>query len=145
MLAPYRNKRTVELLWHGIWTYVLRHQLDVMIGCASLDGTDPDALALPLSYMHHFARAPQNWRARAVPERHVEMNRMPKAAIDPRAALRALPPLVKGYLRLGAYIGEGAVIDHQFGTTDVLIVLPVSAIRSRYIAHFGADADRHAA
>jgi L-ornithine Nalpha-acyltransferase len=145
VLAPYRNKRTVELLWHGIWTYVLRHQLDVMIGCASLDGTDPDALALPLSYMHHFARAPQTWRARAVPERHVETNRMPKAAIDPRAALRALPPLVKGYLRLGAYIGEGAVIDHQFGTTDVLIVLPVSAIRSRYIAHFGADADRHAA
>ena len=59
--------------------------------------------------------------------------------------MRALPPLIKGYLRLGAYIGDGAVIDHQFGTTDVLIVLPVSAINSRYIAHFGADADRHAA
>ncbi len=73
------------------------------------------------------------------------MNRMAKEAIDPKAALRELPPLIKGYLRLGAFIGDGAVIDHQFGTTDVLIILPVSAIRARYIEHFGADATRHAA
>ena len=64
---------------------------------------------------------------------------------NPKAALHELPPLIKGYLRLGAYIGDGAVIDHQFGTTDVLIVMPVSAIHARYIEHFGADASRHAA
>jgi putative hemolysin len=145
VLAPYRNRRTVELLWHGIWTYVLRRRLDVMIGCASLEGTDPDRLALPLSFLHHFAAAPEPWRAGALPDRRVEMNRMAKEAIDPRAALRELPPLIKGYLRLGAYIGDGAVIDYQFGTTDVLIVLPIAAINARYIGHFGADADRHAA
>lgn len=145
VLPPYRNKRTVELLWHGCWSYVLRHRLDVMIGCASLDGTDPDALALQLSFLHHFARAPEDWRTQAVPRRYVEMNRMPKEAIDPRAALRLLPPLVKGYLRLGASIGDGAVIDTQFGTTDVLIILPVSALNPRYVGHFGADAERHAA
>lgn len=144
VLPPYRNKRTVELLWHGCWSYVLRHNLDVMIGCASLDGTDPDALALQLSFLHHFARAPEDWRTQALPGRHVEMNRMPKEAIDPRAALRLLPPLVKGYLRLGASIGDGAVIDTQFGTTDVLIILPVSALNPRYVDHFGADAARHA-
>jgi putative hemolysin len=145
VLPPYRNKRTVELLWHGIWSYVLRHRLDAMIGCASLDGTDPDALAAPLSFLHHFARAPEGWRAAPWPHRHVEMNRMAKDAIDGKAALRALPPLVKGYLRLGASIGEGAVIDRQFGTTDVLVILPVSAINHRYIDYFGSDADRHAA
>jgi L-ornithine Nalpha-acyltransferase len=145
VLAAHRNKRTVELLWHGIWTYVKQNGLDVMIGCASLDGTDPGRLALPLSYLHHFAAAPDAWRARALTHRYVEMNRMPKAAIDPRAALRELPPLIKGYLRLGAVVGQGAVVDHQFGTTDVLIVLPVSAISSRYIDHFGPSADRHAA
>jgi L-ornithine Nalpha-acyltransferase len=145
VLAPYRNKRTVELLWHGIWTYVLRHSLDVMIGCASLEGTDPDRLALPLSFLHHYAGAPERWRARALPDRYVEMNRLTKSAVDPKAALRELPPLIKGYLRLGAFVGEGAVIDHQFGTTDVLIVLPVSAINTRYIEHFGSGADRHAA
>ena len=80
---------------------------------------------------------------RALPERYVEMNRMSKEAIDPKAALRALPPLIKGYLRLGAYIGDGAVIDYEFGTTDVLIVLPVSAIKQRYLEHF--DLSRRAA
>jgi putative hemolysin len=145
VLAPYRNKRTVELLWHGIWTYVLQSRFDVMFGCASLDGTDPKQLALPLSFLHHYARAPEAWRAQALPERYVEMNRISKESIDPKAALRALPPLIKGYLRLGAYIGDGAVIDRQFGTTDVLIVLPISAINQRYIGHFGAGAERHAA
>ncbi len=136
VLAPYRNKRTLELLWHGIAAYVTRTQPDVMIGCASLDGTDPNRLKLPLSFLHHFASAPEPWRATALAHRHVEMNRMPKAAIDQKAALRALPPLIKGYLRLGAFIGEGAVLDYQFGTTDVLIVLPIEAIKARYLAHF---------
>lgn len=140
VLPDYRNKRTVELLWQGIWSYVRQHQLDVMIGCASLNGTDPDRLALPLSFLHHFAAAPAAWRAGAQHSRRVEMNRMAKQDIDPKAALRELPPLIKGYLRLGAHIGDGAVIDDQFGTTDVLIVLPVSAIKMRYIEHFSADA-----
>ncbi|WP_245298624.1 GNAT family N-acetyltransferase, partial [Methylobacterium platani] len=69
VLKPYRTKRTVELLWHGIWAYVLHHRIDAMLGCASLEGTDPDRLALPLSFLHHFARAPEGWRARALPDR----------------------------------------------------------------------------
>ena len=144
VLPSYRTRRTVELLWHGVWSYVRRHGLDVMIGCASFEGTDPDRLALPLSFLHHFATAPEAWRAGAHPARRVEMNRMAKDAIDTRAALRMLPPLIKGYLRVGAFVGDGAVIDHQFGTTDVLIVMPVSAISERYLGHFGADATRHA-
>ncbi|ACL59586.1 GNAT family N-acetyltransferase [Methylobacterium nodulans] len=145
VLKPYRTKRTVELLWHGIWTYVLHHRIDAMLGCASLDGTDPDRLALPLSFLHHFARAPERWRARALPERHVAMDRLSREAVDPKAALQALPPLIKGYLRLGATFGDGAVVDRQFGTTDVFVVLPVAAIAPRYIGHFGAGAERHAA
>lgn len=145
VLAPYRNRRTLELLWHGIAGYADLVQPDVMIGCASLDGTDPERLALPLSYLHHFAAAPADWRAAALPQRRVEMNRLPREAIDPRAALRALPPLIKGYLRLGAYIGDGAVIDPQFNTTDVLIVLPMAAVARRYVAHFRPGAQREAA
>jgi len=143
VLSAYRNKRTVELLWHGIHAYIMQYRCDVMIGCASLDGTDPGQLALPLSFLHHYARAPETWRARALPNRYVEMNRMSKEAIDPKAALRMLPPLIKGYLRLGASIGDGAVVDHEFGTTDVLIVLPVSEIKQRYFEHF--DLSRRAA
>jgi L-ornithine Nalpha-acyltransferase len=143
VLAPYRNKRTVELLWYGIHAYLVQNGTDVMIGCASLDGTEPKQLALQLSFLHHYARAPEAWRARALNERYVEMSRMSKETIDPKKALRELPPLLKGYLRLGAYIGDGAVVDHEFGTTDVLIVLPVSAVKKRYLEHF--DASRRAA
>ena len=145
VLKPYRNKRTVELLWHGIWAYVLHHRIDVMMGCASLEDTDPRALALPLSFLHHYAAAPATWQASALPERFTPMDILPKDAIDPKAALHALPPLIKGYLRVGATFGTGAVIDRQFGTTDVLVVLPVSAINPRYIDHFGPTANRHAA
>jgi putative hemolysin len=109
-----------------------------MLGCASLEGTDPAAHALTLSFMAHYCAAPSEWRVRAQPSRYVEMNLMPREAVDPKAALRLLPPLIKGYLRLGCYIGEGAVIDPQFNTVDVLIILPVSAINARYFSHFGA-------
>lgn len=143
VLPRYRNKRTVELLWHGISSYVRQHQIDVMIGCASFEGTDPARLALPLSFLRHYAAAPEAWRARAKPSRYVEMDRMNKEAIDTKLALHQLPPLIKGYLRLGAYIGDGAVIDYQFGTTDVLIVMPMAAIKSRYKEHFGAETRRH--
>ena len=145
MLKPYRDKRTVELLWHGIWAYVRRHRIDVMFGCASLYGTDPDALALPLSFLHHTALAEGPFATKPVDGRAVEMNRMAADALDTRKALHALPPLIKGYLRLGARFGQGAVIDHQFGTTDVLVILPVSAINPRYIDHYGEEATRYAA
>lgn len=145
VLKPYRNKRTIELLWHGVWTYVLHHRIDAMIGCASLEGTNPDTLALPLSYLHHYARAPQEWSASALPERAVPMDRLSREAIDPKAGLHALPPLIKAYLRVGAKFGDGAVVDRQFGTMDVFVVLPVSAISPRYIDHFGPTANRHAA
>ena len=73
------------------------------------------------------------------------MNRMakePRSIRRPR--LHQLPPLIKGYLRLGAFIGDGAVIDHQFGTTDVLIVLPVRR-STRATSNTSAPMSRHAA
>lgn len=138
VLQPYRNRRTVELLWQGIWTYVREHHVDVMLGCASFAGTDPEEHAMALSFLHHHAAPPPEWQVRAHDHLYHDMNRMPADAVDKRAALKALPPLIKGYLRLGAYIGDGAVVDHQFGTTDVLIILPVEAIDTRYFGHFGA-------
>lgn len=145
VLKPWRTKRTVELLWHGIWRYVLHHKIELMFGCASLEGTDPDALALPLAFLHHHARAPEGLSASALPWRHTPMGRLEKDAVDLKAAMKALPPLIKGYLRIGALFGEGAVIDRQFGTTDVFVVLRVSAIDPRYVAYYGADAGRHTA
>ena len=137
----YRVKPgTMQLLWHGVMSYVARFSIDLLFGCASLQGTAPEALALPLSYLHHFHRMPADLRVRARPELYVEMNRMPKDAIDVKEALRALPPMIKGYVRAGAMIGDGAVIDRQFGTTDVLIYLPVEQIAPRYKSRFGKSA-----
>ncbi|MEM8553025.1 MAG: GNAT family N-acyltransferase [Pseudomonadota bacterium] len=144
VLKPYRDKRTVELLWHGAWSYVLQHKVDVLFGCASLNGTDLNALAPALSYLHHHHLAPDEWRVRALSQRHVPMDRIAPDALDARSALRALPPLIKGYLRLGAFVADGAVVDRQFGTTDVMIILPVSGISHRYINYYGANATRHA-
>ncbi len=145
VLPSHRSKRTLELLWQGTCAYVVNHNIDVMIGCASLEGVDPQKLALELSFLHHHARAPKDWRVNAVAGRGVAMNRMAKDSIDARAALRALPPIIKGYLRAGAWIGEEAVVDHQFGTTDVLIVFPVANIHPRYASHFGVDTTSRAA
>lgn len=140
ILREYRSRPlTMQLLWRGVMVYVLRFSGDLMFGCASLAGTDPDALGLPLSYLHHFHAMPEEIRVRARPELYVEMDRMPKDAIDPKAALHALPPMIKGYLRAGATIGDGAVIDPQFSTTDVFIYLPLSNMDPRYRARFARD------
>jgi L-ornithine Nalpha-acyltransferase len=137
VLKQYRTKPVVELLWQGIWNYVRHHGLDVMLGCASLEGIDHRVHAPTLDFLARNCAAPPEWQVRAVPERYIEMKSDAGNSIDAKAALKALPPLIKGYLRLGCYIGEGAVIDRQFNTTDVLIILPVSNINPRYFAHFG--------
>ena len=138
VLKPYRNRRVLELLWQGVWSYAREHGIDALLGCASFEGTDPYRHAEALSYLHHKALAPQRWRVRAHDEVRLDMNMLPAREIDARAAIKALPPLIKGYLRVGAYIGDGAVVDHKFGTTDVFVIQPVEAINARYFAHFGA-------
>jgi putative hemolysin len=138
VLKSYRARPgTMQLLWKGLMAYVARFDIDLMFGCASLAGTDPDALALPLSYLHHFHAMPAHLPVRARPELFVDMNRMPQDAIEAREGLRSLPPLLKGYVRAGCRIGDGAVIDRQFGTTDVFIYFPLSGIDARYKSRFG--------
>ncbi|GAA0552316.1 putative hemolysin [Rhizomicrobium palustre] len=137
VLKEYRARPgAMQLLWRGLMVYNTRFAIDLMFGCASFAGTDPKTLALPLSYLYHFHLAPQEMRVKANPKLHVEMNLMAKDAIDPKEALRALPPLIKGYIRAGAYIGDGAVVDKQFGTTDVFIFFPVSKMDDRYRSRF---------
>jgi L-ornithine Nalpha-acyltransferase len=138
VLKSYRNRTTtVQLLWKGLLTYVARFSIDLMFGCASFPGTDPDALALPLSYMHHYHPIPSGMEVKARPELYVPMNRMAKEDIDPKEGLRSLPPLLKGYLRAGGCIGDGAVVDLQFSTIDVFIYFPLSGMDARYMSRFG--------
>jgi L-ornithine Nalpha-acyltransferase len=142
VLPDYRTKRTVELLWQGNWLYSVKHGMNAMFGCASFPGVRPEEHALALSFLHHNSRVKEDWMVSARPELYRQMDLMPSEGINPRQALSAMPPLIKGYLRLGAMIGDGAVVDQAFNTTDVLIVLPISSIAGRYINHFGADGGR---
>lgn len=132
----YRTRPTMQLLWRGIASYVFHYDIALMFGCASLPGVDPDAHKLALSYLHHFHLAPEEMRPRALPDRFVALDRMPKEAIDIKRALADLPPLIKGYLRLGGFIGDGAVIDHQFNTVDVCILVKTDLVTDKYFNHY---------
>jgi putative hemolysin len=136
-VAPaYRGRAVMQLLWRGIAAYIFTHHVDVMFGCASLPGTDPDAVAAELTYLYNAHLAPPALRPRALPHRMVEMRRLVPDAIDPRRVAAQLPPLIKGYLRLGGYIGDGAVIDHEFNTIDVAIVVKSDLITDKYYRHY---------
>jgi len=138
VLKSYRVRPgSMQLLWKGLLAYVARFDIDLMFGCASLQGIDTAEMALPLSYLHHFHPMPPGFSVKAQPELFVDMNMIPKDQIDPREALRSLPPLLKGYVRAGCCIGDGAVIDRQFGTTDVFIYFPLSGLDARYRSRFG--------
>ena len=132
--AEYRSNATIQHLWRGLANYTKQHKGSYLFGCASLEGTNPQEHALALSYLYHNFRAPDDLTVFAVPSRHVEMNMMPESEIRERDAVRALPPLIKGYLRIGCYIGDGAVVDEQFGTTDVFILASTARIPDKYFA-----------
>jgi putative hemolysin len=132
----YRSRAAMQLLWRGIAAYVFLHRIDLMFGCASLPGTDPDAVAAELTYLYHNHLAPPALRPRALADRYVEMQRLDPAGLDTRRVAGGLPPLIKGYLRLGGFVGDGAVIDHQFNTTDVAVVVKTDLVTDKYYRHY---------
>jgi len=132
----YRTRGTLQLLWRGIAAYVYNHKIGLMFGCASLPGTNLDANAAQLSYLAHHHQAPEHLCPRALASRYVPMGRLPAGSYDPKAALMSLPPLIKGYLRLGGYVGDGAVLDEQFNTTDVAIVVMTDQVTDKYYKHY---------
>lgn len=132
--SAYRDKRTIELLWRGIWWYVNEYKIDAMFGCASFEGTDIKKLSEQLSLLQDVASAAPEWQTSA---HHSDFDTSDKITYnDAKKVLHQLPTLIKGYMRCGARFGTGAVIDREFNTTDVLVVLPVTDITPRYREHF---------
>lgn len=132
----YRSRAVMQLLWQGIAAYVQRYRIGLLFGCASLPGTNPAQMRRALAYLHHNFLAPEQLRPRAVPDRYVRLDHIPADRIDAAAAWRELPPLIRGYLRLGGRIGDGAVIDLQFNTIDVCIVLETAQVTEKYLRHY---------
>ena len=122
----YRGGMGMYHLWHALAAYVEAHGIEILFGVASFHGTDVDALAAPLSLLHHRHLVPDDLRVTARPEGFAAMDRIPTAALDRKAAMLAVPALIKAYLRLGGFVGQGAFVDRAFNTTDVCLVLDVA-------------------
>ncbi|UYN95447.1 MAG: GNAT family N-acetyltransferase [Enhydrobacter sp.] len=131
-----RNTATMQMLWRGIALYAYHYNIKVMFGCASLPGTDPAQHAQALSYLHHHHLAPPEIRVRALDHRYVKMDVLERGSYDERRAMARVPPLIKGYLRLGGFVGDGAVIDSEFNTTDVFIIVKTELVTEKYIRHY---------
>ncbi len=136
VLAEYRTKPILNLLWEGIARYITEHDIELLFGCASFKGTDIDAISEQLSYLHHFHSTSDDVKPVALDNQYIDMNILEKDSINERRIFASLPPLIKGYLRLGATIGEGAVIDYQFNTIDVCIVVQTSLMTDRYRKYY---------
>lgn len=139
-VAPgYRGKRALELLWRGVWIYALHHRIDAMFGCASFPGANPKAHAAALQFLQGEGDGDPDWRVDALAGRAADLGPLPATPLAARAAIRALPPMIKGYWRLGAKFSRQAVVDEHFGATDVFAVVPVAGIGARYLDHFSPE------
>jgi putative hemolysin len=143
ILEPYRSKRTMELMWHGTWSYAVKNKVDVMTGCASFYAESPEEISLALGFLSTLTSDNPEWQVSPTSPNNVAIKQYEKWVTDPKKAIRALPPLIKGYLRLGAYFSDAVVTDEDFGTIDIAVILPVKNINPRYVRYYGADASKH--
>ncbi|MDP1577093.1 MAG: GNAT family N-acyltransferase, partial [Cypionkella sp.] len=130
--ADYRGGTAMLLLWNALADYVLEHGIEVLFGAASFHGTDMAALAQPLSYLQHFHLAPAELRVIARPAQAAHSALIPQHQMDRKAAMLATPALIKAYLRLGGYVGQGAWVDHAFNTTDVCLVMDTAQMSAKH-------------
>ncbi|MEL7150922.1 MAG: GNAT family N-acyltransferase [Pseudomonadota bacterium] len=134
--AEHRGGVALHLLWSGLADYVRAKGIEILFGVASLHGTDVEALALPLSHLHHAFLAPPELRVRALERAYQPMDLIPVEHIDRVAAMRAVPQLIKSYLRLGGFVGDGAFVDHAFNTVDVCLVMDTARLNTVAAARF---------
>lgn len=130
--ADHRGGTAMFHLWNALAEYVLEREIEVLFGVASFPGTDVAALAQPLSHLFHAHLAPLPLRVRAIGAGAVPMQILLADKVDPRVARASTPALIKAYLRLGGYVGDGAFVDHAFNTTDVCLVMDTAAMSARH-------------
>jgi putative hemolysin len=130
----YRGGTAMMHLWAGLADYIAAHGIEVMFGVASFHGLDPAPLAGPLSLLHHRHLAPPEIRPVARPDGFQRMDLIPEGDLDRPAAIRATPALIKAYLRLGGFVGQGAYVDRAFNCIDVCLVMDVALIPEKHRA-----------
>lgn len=123
-------------LWNGLAEYILARDIEVLFGTASFHGTDPETLALPLSYLWHNHLAPLSLRVAAIGEGAASMNLLAPDQIVRQEAMAKIPALIKAYLRLGGFVGDGAFVDRDFNTTDVCLVMDTARMSEKHRAFY---------
>lgn len=131
LAKPYRGGPGMFHLWNGLGRYVTDYKIEILFGVASFHGTDIAQLAQPLSLLHDRHLAPEALRVRARNEHFQKMDLISKDNLDVRSAMRQVPALIKAYLRLGGYVGDGAFVDHEFNTTDVCLILDTDRLTEK--------------
>ncbi len=125
----HRNGAVITLLWSGLAEYMMKRKYDYMIGCASISMADGGHNAASIyNKLRVDSMSPIEWRA-------FPRCALPLEALD-NSADAFVPPLVKGYLRLGAYVCGDPAWDPDFNTADLLVLLPMARLNPRYAKHF---------
>lgn len=132
----YRDGKVIQLLWKGIGAFIAHHKLDYLFGCASFQGTDVGIYQDSISYLMHNHIAPEDVRPVALESVRVNAEILDKDKIDRKKAFTDLPTLLKGYIRAGCMVGEGAILDNFCKTIDVCIVMDTSRMAAKYSKHF---------
>lgn len=128
----YRGGAAMHLLWTGLGQYVTDHGIEILFGVASFHGSDPNVLAQPLSFLHYNHLAPEDLRVRTREEFFVPMDVLKPEDVSRAAAMKQIPTLIKAYIRLGGFVGEGAYIDREFNTVDVCLLMDTTRMVDRY-------------
>ena len=128
----YRDGRIIKLLWKGLATYIIKSNVEYIFGCASFPSSNYKRFLSQLSYLHYYHSPSEDLQTNPVNNLKAEFKLISKQKINNEKEFRSLPPLIKAYLRVGAYVGSGAVIDKNFDTTDVLIILDTKKLLKKY-------------
>ena len=127
----YRGGSAMFYLWQGLSTLIVKEDAEILFGSASFKGTNIAALAQPLSLLHEEYLTSVDLRPKVLPQAYVSLSQLEKSQIERLTALKAMPALIKAYLRLGGGVADGAFIDQSFNTTDVCMVLDIKRMSSR--------------
>ena len=134
--SDFRGGTGIYHLWRGLACYILDNKIEIMFGSASFHGTNINELSQALTLLHRHHLAPPDMRVKSWPEHYVSMDRVEAEQLNRSEAIASVPPLIRAYLRLGGFVGDGAYVDHQFNTVDVCLVMDTARMSERHKDHY---------
>ncbi len=132
----YRNTLILHYLWIELGSFCSKHGIEILFGVGSFVGNNVGKIAMALSYIYNEYLAPPEIRPIALKKGFIEMKIIPKDEIDKLKALKQMPNLLKSYLRLGGIVGEGAYMDRELNTIDILIMIDILHMNKKYKIYY---------